>query len=185
MSRLLGKVKTWLDNFLCTRLRNYLDILNLVVVGGVYMATKSATKSMNRVNVHWHVISTHFPLSLYGAAFVFQILHLFIYPDCFELASTATLIGATVMMIPTMTTGWLTWKNQYNSAKVKLFQIKIVISFAMLAISLVLSIWRVLHFTELLRQPIGIRHWVYFTGIVLLMVGAITEGYYGGRLSHK
>jgi uncharacterized membrane protein len=149
------------------------------------MPKYSRMDTTNRYRLHWHVLFTHFPLSLYGTAFGFQILHLFVYPDCFELASTVTLLGATIMMIPTMITGWLTWKRQYSAAKVKLFRTKITISFAMLAISLVLSMWRVLHFIESLSQPMDIRHWVFFTGIILLMVGAITEGYYGGRLSHK
>jgi uncharacterized membrane protein len=149
------------------------------------METQPAENAGNRFKVHWHVLFTHFPLSLYGTAFVFQILHLFIYPDCFELASTIALIGATGMMVPTTITGWLTWKRQYNSAKVQLFQAKIAISFAMLSVSLALSIWRVLNFTDFLTQPLYIRHWVFFTGIVLLMGGALTEGYYGGRLSHR
>ena len=53
-------------------------------------------------------------------------------------------------MVPTMVTGWRTWKNQYNAAEINLFRTKIAVSFAMLAISLLLSLWRMLHFVEFL-----------------------------------
>jgi uncharacterized membrane protein len=152
---------------------------------GAPMSGNSNMNKHNNYRVHWHVLLTHFPLSLYSTSFGFQILHFFAYPDCFELASTVSLIGATIMMVPTMVTGWQTWKKQYNAANVRLFQTKIVISFSMLAISLLLSLWRALHFVEFLIEPSGMRHWIFFFGIFLLMGGAIIEGYYGGRLSHK
>ena len=61
----------------------------------------------------------HFPISLFGVAFGFQILHLFIAPACFELATNVTLLGGAVMMIPTTWTGWFTWKGDYIDADLR------------------------------------------------------------------
>lgn len=142
------------------------------------METKKSYK------LHWHVLLTHFPLSLYATAFGFQILHFFFYPDCLELATTVTLIGGTFFMIPVVVSGWLTWKNQYQSAMVKLFKIKIYVALAMLIIGISLCIWRIVHFTEFLVEPTGLRHWTFFSGIFSLIAGALVEGYHGGRLNH-
>jgi uncharacterized membrane protein len=62
--------------------------------------------------MHWHVAFTHFPISLFGVTFLFQVLHLFLEPDAFSAASNVTLIGGAIMMIPTTWTGWLTWKSR-------------------------------------------------------------------------
>jgi uncharacterized membrane protein len=149
------------------------------------MAKVKNSQASAPYRLHWHILLTHFPLSLYGTAFGFQILHLFMYPDCLELATTVTLIGATLMMPPAMITGWLKWKAQYNGAKIRLFQRKIIISFVMLAISLCISVWRVVRFEAFLVEPVGLAHWIFLLGVISLIAGALMEGYHGGKLSHK
>ncbi|HLN89147.1 MAG TPA: hypothetical protein VK253_03690 [Candidatus Binatia bacterium] len=61
-----------------------------------------------RFKMHWHVLLIHFPISLFAGAFGFQILHLFIDPASFELSTNVTLLGGTIMMVPTTWTGWFT-----------------------------------------------------------------------------
>jgi uncharacterized membrane protein len=152
------------------------------------MATSTPSeRAVPRYKMHWHVIFTHFPVSLFGAAFGFQILHLFptYLSGCFEVATTVALIGATLSMIPTILTGWFTWKKQYKGARVLIFQRKIAISYAMLAVSIALVAWRTTQFDAFQDVPESPWHWLYLAVNTLLIIGAVAEGYYGGRLNHR
>jgi uncharacterized membrane protein len=134
---------------------------------------------------HWHVLFTHFPISLFGTAFVFQVLHLFMAPVCFELATNVTLLGGTVLLIPTILTGWSEWRRRYHGASGLIFRVKVRTALAMAALSIPLVIWRIAAlglFEEALESP---GHWIYLAGNTALIMGAIVEGYYGGRLNHR
>lgn len=138
-----------------------------------------------RYGLHWHVFLAHFPLSLFGVAFVFQILHLYAYPQCFELASAVALIGGVASLVPTTVAGYFTWKRQYHGAKAQIFRVKIIIALALLVFGIPLSVWRITYIglsPEAARPSI---HWSYFLGTAFMIVGAILEGYFGGRLSHR
>lgn len=111
---------------------------------------------------------------------VFMVLHLFMETGCFELAGFLSLVAGTIMMIPTTVTGWTTWKSRYKGATTYLFRYKIRIAFAMVALSIILIIFRA--FT--VHTEHDIWHLVWALGFLLLFIGAMTEGYYGGRLSH-
>lgn len=135
--------------------------------------------------IHWHVYLTHFPISLFGGAFGFQILHLFMAPVCFELATNVALIGGTAMLLPAIATGWSEWKTHYHGAKGLIFKRKIMTAFGMAALSLPLTVWRVAAlgiFQEARQSP---EHWIYLVGNSCLIMGAVLEGYYGGRLNHR
>ncbi len=135
---------------------------------------------------HWHAILTHFPISLFGVAFLFQILHLFPHhlTGCFEVATNVTLILGTLSMIPTTFSGWVEWKGRYKGAHVLIFQRKIPMAFAMMGFSIVLTGWRTLFLPAFQDVPYGPAHWIYLAGNTLLIIGAVFEGYYGGRLNH-
>ncbi len=135
--------------------------------------------------IHWHVFLTHFPISLFGAAFLFQLLHLFAYPDCFEMATNVTLVAGVISLVPTTWTGWQTWKYKYKGARVSLFRRKIVIAFALLGLSAPLAIWRLTYPSVFQHGSPGIGHWIYVAGNTLFIAGASAEGLYGGRLNHR
>lgn len=134
--------------------------------------------------MHWHVLLTHFPLSLFGVAFLFQVLHLFVFPECFELATNIMLVFGTISLVPTTMTGFHTWKQSYNSSRVPLFRKKIAIAAALLAISSSLTIWRITYIGTLQIPNSGLVHWFYLGGIAILIIGSGAEGYYGGQLNH-
>ncbi len=138
-----------------------------------------------RYRIHWHVFLTHFPISFFGVAFGFQVLHLFLFPVCFELATNVSLMAGTALLIPTTLTGWLTWKGFYKGAKGLIFRRKISISLAMLALSIPLTIWRTVFLSAFEDAPLSPWHWIYFAGNALLILGAIGEGFYGSRLTHR
>lgn len=134
--------------------------------------------------IHWHVLLTHFPLSLFGVAFLFQILHIFVFPKCFELATNIVLVGGAVTLVPSTITGLHTWKKNYNSSNAPLFRKKIVIAIALLIISSSLAVWRIAYIGTLGSASTGVVPWLYLAGITILILGAGIEGFYGGQLNH-
>jgi uncharacterized membrane protein len=135
--------------------------------------------------IHWHVFLTHFPISLFGGAFGFQILHLFLAPACFELATNVALMGGTAMLLPTAATGWSEWKTHYHGAKGLIFKRKIMAAIGMAALSLPLVVWRIAALGLFEEAPDSPEHWVFLAGNALLILGAVVEGFYGGRLNHR
>jgi hypothetical protein len=135
--------------------------------------------------IHGHVLLTHFPISMFGGAFGFQILHLFLAPACFELATNVALMGGAALLLPTAATGWWEWKTHYHGAKGLIFKRKIMTAFGMAALSLPLVVWRIAAlglFEEARESP---AHWIFLAGNTFLILGAVIEGYYGGRLNHR
>lgn len=130
---------------------------------------------------HWHVISTHFPVSLFLTSTGFMALHLFTLHNCFDLASFLTLGVGAVAMLPTTLSGWLTWQGRYKGAHAKIFIYKSRIAYAMTALSTILVIWR----AAFPARPHTVWHYAYAFAVALLLVGAFAEGHYGSRLTHK
>jgi uncharacterized membrane protein len=148
-------------------------------------ATPGRSVAPSRYRVHWHVFFTHFPISLFGVAFGFQVLHLFMAPLCFEMATNMALLGGTFMLMPTALTGWSEWKTRYHGAKGLIFRRKIQTALAMAALSLALVAWRIIALGIFEEAPESPAHWVYMAGNTILILGAVVEGYYGGRLNHR
>lgn len=139
-------------------------------------------KVVSRYKIHWHVMFTHFPVSFFTVSALFMVLHLFTETECFELSSYITLIAGAASLVPTILTGWNSWKKNYKGAKVKIFKYKIRISYAILALSIVLIIFHGLLANTAIHS---IWHYIYGVGFVVLFLGAMAEGYYGGRLNHR
>jgi len=148
-------------------------------------ATPESSGAPPRRRIHWHVFFTHFPISLFGTAFGFQILHLFIAPLCFELATNMALLGGTIMLMPAVLTGWSEWKTRYHGAEGLIFRRKIRTAIGMAVLSIVLIVWRSAALGLFEEAPQSPAHWIYLAGNTGLILGAIVEGYYGGRLNHR
>ena len=136
-------------------------------------------------NIRWHLLLVHFPISLFGVAFLFQILHLIFSPDAFTLATTVVVLAGAVVMIPTTISGWSSWKRKYKGASTLVFKRKIITSLVMLGVSLILTVWRFLTYSIFLDEPYNYLHWIFLFGTLLLIIGSIIEGYYGGKLTHR
>ena len=138
--------------------------------------------SIIKYEQHWHVVFTHFPVSFFLGSALFMILHLVSYAnrDAYELASFVLLVAGMVVMWPTTLTGWNTWKKHYHGAHAKIFIYKIRTAYAMIALSVLLVVWR------FVLPPPKDTAWfyAYAIGIFLLFVGTVVEGFYGGRLNH-
>ena len=148
-------------------------------------STKDTGRAKVKYRIHWHVLLIHFPISAFLGSFVFISLHLFTRTYCFALAAYVSLIAGAIVMLPTAATGWFTWKGRYKRFKGKMFLYKIRISLAMIVVSIALVIFQTVFPFSSLDIRHNIWHAIYFTGVTLLMLGAMAEGYYGGRLHHR
>jgi uncharacterized membrane protein len=146
--------------------------------------TTSLAKAIRDYRIHWHVLLVHFPISMFGTGFMFQTLHLIFAPDAFTLASAVVVTAGTVTMIPTVISGWMSWRHSYKGARTKVFTRKIIIAFTMLGVSVALTAWR-LTFSSLFDEKLSPAHWLFMAGTVLLITGAVAEGYFGGKLRHS
>jgi hypothetical protein len=122
---------------------------------------------------------------MFSGAFGFQVLHLFMAPACFELATNVALMGGTTMLLPTIATGWSEWKSHYHGAKGIIFKRKIAVAFGMAALSFPLVIWRIAALGLFEEASVSPEHWIYLAGNTLLILGTVLEGFYGGRLNHR
>jgi hypothetical protein len=101
------------------------------------------------------------------------------------MAAYVSLITGAVFLLPTTLTGWNTWKRRYRGVKGKIFLNKIRISFGMISLSIILVVYQTFFPFTILGVWHRLGHFLYFTGVTLLMLGAAAEGYYGGRLHHR
>lgn len=127
---------------------------------------------------------THFPIGTFAGAFLFMILHLATKNSCYALAAYVSLFAGAVVVIPTTATGWLAWKRQYKGSQSTLFRVKIWTSAAMIPLSIALVVYQTLHPFTALDVTHRFGHFIYFSGVVLLMIGSFIEGYWGARLHH-
>lgn len=134
-----------------------------------------------RYKIHWHVLFTHFPVSFFLLSTGFMVLHLFTRRSCYELAAFLSVLAGALVLIPTTISGWLTWKGSYKGMRGKIFLYKIRIAGGMFFLSVALISTRLIFHPELHLVWI----WGYAGGILLLLAGAMVEGFYGGRLNHR
>ncbi len=147
------------------------------------MAGAQVKPARRGYRVQWHVLLVHFPISLFGVGFLFQVLHLIFAANCFTLASAVVMTAGAVAMIPTTLSGWMSWKRTYRGARTKVFRRKIIVAFTMLGLSVSLMAWR-LAYSSIFAEETAPAHWVFMAGSVVLIIGAVVEGYYGGKLHH-
>ena len=140
-----------------------------------------AKSTLLKYKIHWHVIFTHFPASFFAISFVFMILYHLTGSACHESASFLCLLAGAVILVPTVVSGWVTWKNRYKGMRGKIFIYKIRIAIGMMIGSVLIVVVRLL----LPNEPHIVWMLIYTPGVFLLSLGAMAEGYYGGRLNHR
>lgn len=143
--------------------------------------TAQAGKARLRYKIHWHVLFTHFPVSFFLLSTGFMILHLITHRNCYEIATFLSVLAGALVLIPTAVSGWLTWKGHYKGMRGKMFLYKIRIALGMIGLSFALILTRMI----IPSQLHIVWLWSYFIGILLLLVGSMVEGFYGGRLNHR
>lgn len=149
------------------------------------LSEETPASATPRFRVHWHVILTHFPVSGFAGAFLFMTLHLVTRDRCMGAASFVALLAATAILIPTTFTGWLEWRTTYRSFMNKVFRNKIRMSAVMIPVAIALGTYQSQQPFTSPDAVLTIPHAIYFAGLALLMLGAMAEGYWGGRLHHR
>lgn len=110
-----------------------------------------------------------------------MVLHLLTRRPCYELAASICLFAGMIILLPTIISGWITWKGRYKGLPGKIFRYKIKIALAMFIVSILLVMIRSFlpetwHLFWMILYPVG---------IFFLMLGSMIEGFYGGRLNHR
>lgn len=144
-----------------------------------------AGEAPGRARIHWHIMLTHFPISAFLGAFLFMSLHLLTENDCFTLAAYVSIISGALVMLPTGLTGLLEWRASYKAHRSRAFVGKIWVGAGMTALSAALVGFQALGPLETSEVGMGAAHAVYFVADTLLMLGAVLEGHWGGRLHHR
>lgn len=161
------------------------NLTGSVESGGLVVEERVPSTRGRKWHMHWHVALVHFPTAGFTGAFLFMFLHLVTRNPCLPYAAYITLVASTVVLVPVTVTGWLTWRRNYLARWNTTFTVKIWTSVAMLVVAIALVLYQTAHPFALLDASARLAHAVYFAGVVLLMVGAIAEGFFGGRLHHR
>ena len=142
---------------------------------------EARSKPLLVYGIHWHVLTTHFPISFFMISAIFMVVHLFTNTSCYEKAAFLCLAAGAIVAVPTTVTGWITWKKKYKGARTPIFLKKIKLSVAIIVLSSSLVLWR----WFFPSQAHTVWHYVYSLGIGLLFVCVALEGFFGGRLNHR
>lgn len=130
--------------------------------------------------IWWHVVLTHFPISFFMISAGFMALHLLADSVCFERSAFICLAAGTASLLPASLSGWLTWRGRYRAVRAEVFVKKMRIAWVIVPLGAALVLWRTFFKTTVHTS----WHYIYSTGIILLFVGVVLEGTYGGRLHH-
>lgn len=92
---------------------------------------KTTIRSLYRV-FHPHPMLIHFPMGLLSFVLIMQIIFQITKRVSFETAAYYGLCTATVFMVPTIVSGFVSWWVNYEMTKNKIFEFKITFSFILL-----------------------------------------------------
>lgn len=130
---------------------------------------------------HPHPMTVHFPIAFMIAAPAFNILYLATGIKSFELTALHCL-GAGIFFTPVaITTGLYTWWLNYLSKPVRAVIIKRRISFLMLAVEIVIFVWRIK--VHHILDSFGTPSIIYFLLVLSLWPMVITIGWFGAELT--
>lgn len=130
--------------------------------------------------LHLHPISVHTPNGVLPLAVLLLVGYIFLRLKSFETAAYYNMIFVLATMPVVLTTGFMEWKDRFNSAKTFLFLTKMFCA-GVVTLSLgVLVLWRFI--MPDVAGPESPYRWIYL-GIAVIMVGAAgIAGHLGGKL---
>ena len=130
--------------------------------------------------LHLHPISVHTPNGVLPLALLLLVRFIFLRIKSFETASYYNMVFTLAVMPVVLTTGFMEWKDRFNSAKTLLFLTKIFCA-AVVTVSLAaLVLWRFI--MPDVAGPESPYRWIYL-GLAVVMVGAAgIAGHLGGKL---
>lgn len=93
---------------------------------------------------HPHPMTVHFPIVFMFSTTVFNLLYLIFDHKEFETTAFHCLVGGILFSVVAISTGLYTWWLNYMAKMLKPVKIKIPLSLIMLAVAVVIFIWRVM-----------------------------------------
>ena len=132
------------------------------------------------IGYHWHPPSVHFHSALFPTAAILLVIYVLSHESSWERASFYVLSLGVLMLAGSILAGFFDWYTKYKAAQTKIFRTKIWLSLVLLAVGVILVIWRALS-PELMQGGVFSRG-LYITGLLLAVLLVIWIGYLGGKL---
>lgn len=130
---------------------------------------------------HLHPIPVHFPLALFPAAFVSQLLYIYCgFPE-FEHAAYIMQLFALLATPLAIATGFADWKLRYRGQMTSVFRIKIIGASCLTALALPALLLRMQH-PEVTALPLAGTGWIYLGLLAACQVACMVVGHFGGKL---
>ncbi|HRV44164.1 MAG TPA: cytochrome b5 domain-containing protein [Smithellaceae bacterium] len=130
---------------------------------------------------HPHPMVVHFPMVFSLAPFFFYLLYLLTEEQSFEATALHCLAADILFIVPSIATGFLTWRVNYQAKPMKPVRIKIYASFVLLIAAVTAFLWRILRPEA--SAAAGPEAMIYFVLLILMAVLASVVGYFGGGLT--
>ena len=118
---------------------------------------------------HLHPISVHTPNGVLPLAVLLLVCYVFLRAESFEKAAYYNMLFCLAVMPVVLGTGFLEWKERFNSAKTLLFLTKIFCAGTVTLILGILVLWRFI--SPGVAAPDSPYRWIYI-GLAVVMVGA-------------
>jgi uncharacterized membrane protein len=131
--------------------------------------------------LYFHPMFVHFPQALFPMALLLFGIYLFTGNRDFEVGAYLSLTFGLLIAPITIITGFLDWKFRYKAYLTRVFKIKIIGSFTLVAIATPAVLLRAL-IPDVTALPLAAPGWVYAGLLAACVLNSIVLGYYGGKL---
>ena len=130
---------------------------------------------------HPHPMTVHFPIVFFLSSPFFNILYLLTGVSSFETTALHCLIGGILFGTVAIVTGYFTWWYNYMAKMMKPIAIKIPLSVALMVISTVVLVWRLVNPT-VMTAPQGANPVYLFLVLSLAPIVSIM-GWFGATMT--
>jgi predicted heme/steroid binding protein/uncharacterized membrane protein len=130
---------------------------------------------------HPHPMTVHFPIAFVLSTTFFNILYLATGVKSFEITALHCLAGGILFTVVGIVTGIYTWWLNYMAKPLTAVKIKLPLTLTMLAVEVIIFIWRLL--TPGILDAI---HWgsvIYFLLVLSLLPMIVVIGWYGASMT--
>lgn len=131
--------------------------------------------------LYFHPMFVHFPQALFPLGFILFAAYLLTGNRDFEVGAYLSVASGLLIAPITIITGFLDWKIRYKAYMTRVFKIKIIGSFTLVALALPAVTLRTM-VPDVAALPLAGPGWIYAGLLAACVVNSIVLGYYGGKL---
>ncbi|MEF3255804.1 MAG: cytochrome b5 [Deferribacterales bacterium] len=129
---------------------------------------------------HPHPIFIHYPMGILYFGALMIVFALMFDNNNFELSSYYALVVGTISIFPAVITGMISWVINYEKTMTHIFRNKLIFSFILIIISLIVMSIRVYIGAGILNTPFK---WIYVGGYIIIIPVMTFIAYNGGRIT--